>query len=111
MTTYEYEPDQVDGGGRLVRGRLVRSVTVHDAGWTDEDRGWALGERANAAAMCPGGCGHPLDESTDPDNEGEYEAPLPTVCFACLRLRKREKEYIDADPGHLFHVSKKQRNP
>ncbi|MFI7630275.1 hypothetical protein [Microbispora rosea] len=109
MTTYEYEPDTLNEDGSLVRGRLARSVTVHDALWTEEDLGWAMGERANAAALCPGGCGHPLEESTDPKLKGEWDAPLPTVCFACQTLEKRKAEYQgeDIDPGHLFHVRRK----
>jgi len=98
VTTYEYDEN----------GRLVRSVTVHDPEWTEEDYGWAAAEESNRAALCPGGCGHPLEETIDPDIE--WEAPLPVVCFACRTLAKRQAEYQrpDVEPGHLFHVQRKR---
>ncbi|GAA0403105.1 hypothetical protein GCM10009530_63870 [Microbispora corallina] len=111
-TTYEYEPDTLDEHGEVVRrGRLIRSVTVHDPLWTEEDLGWAMAERANANSLCPTGCGHYLDETTDPALEGEWEVPTPTVCFACRELEKAKAPYQadDVDPGHLFHVRRRQR--
>lgn len=107
VTTHEYEPDTLDEHGNvLARGRLIRSVTVHDPEWTEEDLGWAFAERGNAAATC-GGCGHYLDESTDPDVD--WEVPLPTICFACRALEKAKAPYQepDVEPGHLFHARRK----
>lgn len=40
-----------------------------------------------------GGCGQPLVESTDPDNEGRYVASLPHRCHACTALGHRMDEY------------------
>ncbi|MBP2704395.1 hypothetical protein JOL79_11280 [Microbispora sp. RL4-1S] len=111
-TTHEYEPDLVDETGAVVlRGRLIRSVTVHDAAWTEEDRAWAQADKANAASMCPAGCGNYLDESTDPDRAGQWEVPQPTVCFACRALEKAKAPYRanDVEPGHLFHARLQER--
>lgn len=96
VTEYEYDDT----------GRLVRSVTVHDAEWTEEDRAWAQALRAHESRLC-GGCGEHLEESTDPDVS--WEAPLPVVCFACRALEKRRAEYQkpDVEPGHLFRVVKR----
>lgn len=88
-------------------GRLVRSTTTWDALWTEEDLGWALAQDAEDAERCQ--CGHPLSETTDPDAEGEYEAPLPTRCHACTALEKRREEYRESPLGLLFSVARKPR--
>ncbi|MBX6166288.1 MAG: hypothetical protein IRY84_01385 [Thermobispora bispora] len=90
------------------QGRLVRSTTVWDPLWTEDDLAWALAQRAEDAERCSG-CGLPLSETTDPDAEGEYEAPLPTRCHACTALEKRREEYRESPPGLLFSVHRKQR--
>lgn len=41
------------------------------------------------------GCGHHLDESTDPDAEGDYEGHS-YVCFACAALDAKQREFRDA---------------
>lgn len=94
---YEYDEES---------GRLVRSVTTHDAEWTDEDLAWAQAKRRNDADACPK-CGLPLAETTDPDNEGEYEAPLPSRCHACTPREHRMDEYRESPPGLLFSVRKR----
>lgn len=97
VTTYQY--DQT--------GRLVRSVTVWDPEWTPQDVAWAQAYAEEQAARCPG-CGQPLDESTDPANEGAYEAPFPVRCFACSTLEHRQKDYRDKPEGLLFTVVRKR---
>lgn len=63
-------------------GRVVRWVAPP----------WDLGDVALAFALqrvdaetCTG-CGHPLEESTDPANEGRYLSDLPVRCHACTAL-------------------------
>ncbi|GAA2860145.1 hypothetical protein GCM10020220_056620 [Nonomuraea rubra] len=92
VTVYEYED-----------GRLVRAVTTHDPEWTDEDLGYAKAHRRNEFDKCPG-CGLPLSETTDPENEGRYEAPPPMRCHACTPLEHRKSEYTESPPGLLFRV-------
>jgi hypothetical protein len=98
VTTYEYDD----------RDRLVRSVTVHDAEWTVEDVDYAKAKRRNDAERCPGPCGLPLSETTDPANQGEYIVPDPTRCFACTELARREEQLAKAKikPGALIHVER-----
>lgn len=93
MTVYEYDE----------QGRLVRSVTTHDAEWSDEDRGYVTAHRRNEHEKCPG-CGLPLSETTDPEHEGAYEAPPPMRCHACTPLEHRKDEYKQSPPGLLFRV-------
>lgn len=96
-TTHHYDED----------GRLTHSTTVWEAEWTDEDLDWAMAEMAEAADRCPN-CGHPLSETTHPDAEGEYVAPLPTRCHACTPLEQRKEEYRESPPGLLFSVERKR---
>lgn len=80
-------------------------MTTHDAEWLEEDRDYAKGHRRLMLARCPG-CGLDLNETTDPDNEGAYEAPLPVRCHACTPLEHRKSEYKESPPGLLFRVYK-----
>lgn len=95
-TTYHYDEND----------RLTHSTTVWDPVWSEEDLAWAMAQAAEDAERCTG-CGLPLSETTDPDAEGEYEAPLPTRCHACTALEKRREEYTGSPPGLLFHVVRK----
>lgn len=86
----------------------MRSVTTHDAEWTPEDLDIVKAQRRNDAQKCPGGCGMPLSETTNPDNQGEYIIPPPIRCFACTEL-EREKERLAKQkikPGALLHVER-----
>lgn len=85
------------------RGLLVREVVTHDAEWTQEDFAYARAQRYIELDQCPG-CGLPLSETTDPDNEGKYEAPPPMRCHACTPLEHRKSEYTQSPPGLLFRV-------
>lgn len=96
-TVYHYDDD----------GRLTHSTTVWEAEWTDEDLDWAIAQAAEDADICPGGCGHHLSETTHPDAEGEYTAPLPTRCHACTPLEQRKEEYRESPPGLLFPIVRK----
>lgn len=86
VTTYEYDDT----------GRLVRSVTVHESPWTEEDLGWAKAHQQNLDDRCPGPCGLPLSETTAMAN-GEpvhsYEVELPMRCQACDELAKKQEAH------------------
>jgi hypothetical protein len=88
VTVYEYDD-----------GLLVRSVTTHDAEWAGEDLGYAKAHRRNEVGKCPG-CGLPLAETTNPDNEGSYEAPPPTRCHACTPLDHPQRGHDCDDTEH-----------
>jgi hypothetical protein len=46
--------------------------------------------------QCPG-CGGQVDETTHPDNEGEYEVGPPTRCFRCDALQRAQEPYTRLD--------------
>lgn len=82
-------------------------MTEVEPEWTAEDRAWAFADLQLEADTC-GGCGQPLSESTDPEREGGYEAPLPTRCHACTTLTAQQDKYTEARPGLLFEVHPKR---
>jgi hypothetical protein len=96
VVSYEYDDD----------GRLLREVVTHDPQWTGEDLAYAKAWRRIEADRCPG-CGLSLSETTNPDNEGMYEAPPPTRCHACTPLEHRKSEYTESPLGLLFRVFSK----
>lgn len=55
--------------------------------WLPEDRWWALALAEVEGGTCRD-CGHPLVESTSPDNEYAYEAGL-VRCFGCVAVAKK----------------------
>ncbi|MFN2636912.1 MAG: hypothetical protein ABR585_07800 [Gemmatimonadaceae bacterium] len=104
---YEYDDVFDEQGNLLIKGdRVVRAVTTHDSEWTAEDLAYAQAHRRNELDTCPG-CGFPLSETTDPENEGAYESPLPARCHACTPLEHRKFEYRESPPGLLFRVFKR----
>lgn len=61
-----------------------------------EDVEWALEYQRWEKAICSG-CGHPLDESMDPEFEGAYDAEW-VVCHACSAKEALSKETGDTAP-------------
>lgn len=68
------------------------------------DRAKALAWKLERDLICPG-CGHPLDETTDPDNEGGYRADK-VRCHACHAKGMRAETVGENDDRHglLFPV-------
>ncbi|MFC5112634.1 hypothetical protein ACFPN7_01585 [Amycolatopsis halotolerans] len=85
VTEYEYNKS----------GRLVRSVTTRSPEWTNEDRSLVKAFLEYEALTCRG-CGGFIPETTDPGNEGKYEADLPHRCHRCDALGKQQEAYADA---------------
>jgi hypothetical protein len=84
-------PLSVLRGGRPPGGR-----------WTEHDRSVAVALTLYEASLCSG-CGHPVEESADPDADPHapsgawhYEAPAPTRCHACTALAATQADYHDA---------------
>lgn len=70
-TVHEYD------GGRL-------ACSIED-GWDGEDVELALALADYEANACPG-CGHDLNETTDPANEEQYDARIQARCHRCTAL-------------------------
>lgn len=92
------------------RGRLVRSVTMREPEWTEQDRAEVLALALYRDRLCPCGCGQPYVETTSPEDGGpQYEAGR-VVCRARLALLEAQKaaETQDVVGGaRLWHVRKR----
>jgi hypothetical protein len=62
--------------------------------WTDEDRDIVMAWQVEQALICSG-CGHPIDESHDPANEGHYEAEM-LRCHACKAKGSAAHDFLEA---------------
>jgi hypothetical protein len=58
---------------------------VESPEWTDADRGLLLGLGMWEATLCPGGCGHTIDQAWHTDNDGWFEVQ-GFKCYACTEL-------------------------
>lgn len=47
-------------------------------------------------------CGHPLIETTDPENEGRYVGEPPTRCHACTALDIKQQDYTKTPQPHAL---------
>jgi hypothetical protein len=74
---------------------MVRSVTVFDEEFTEDDMRVALEWKAEDDATCSG-CGFPLAESTAVGRDDAYEAEL-IVCHGCAAGDRVEKAFKEQD--------------
>lgn len=61
--------------------------------------------------LCPGGCGHYLDEAHDDDNDRGYEV-REELCHACAAREEWQRDHEGKDrpePGTLTYVVKLPR--
>ena len=80
---------------------MVESVTVFDEDFTEEDMAAALDWQTQERLTCSG-CGFPLDETTDPRNDGRYDAEA-IQCHGCAVRDRKERGYRD-NKGDLSGV-------
>lgn len=75
--------------------------------WTDDDRTWAVALLDEEAEQC-GGCGAPLAETTDPDNEYRYVTSI-IRCHRCTEQQSAADEHYKskAKPGFLMRTELK----
>lgn len=86
----------------------MRSVTVRESEWDDEERGTVLALLDYEASTCVG-CGGYLPETTDED--AKFDASPPVRCHRCTALQVKQKEYADQrTPGALVMWPVKAKN-
>jgi len=92
VTTYEYD----------LTGRLIRSVTLPEAEWDQDDRDLALSLLAYEAELCPG-CRQPLAQTTAAGNEYRYRSGPAIRCHRCTASQQAAAAYQDSpSPEALF---------
>lgn len=74
--------------------------------WTARD--WSLAQALTQyeALLCPG-CGHPMHESMNPENDGRYTVPPPSRCYACSAVERviEAGTYDKASQPHALRFS------
>jgi len=92
------------------QGRMTRSVSRSEAEWDQDQRDMVLALTEAERGECAG-CGQPLGESTDPENEGRYRVDPPTRCHGCNALQiayEKAKDYKHPEAlrwnAHLPHI-------
>ncbi len=78
-------------------GRLVRSTTMRDAEWTDQDRTEMLALAEYRASLCPNGCGQLLEESTSRYDVGPAYEAKRTTCRACVAVTEAKRGDAEAE--------------
>jgi hypothetical protein len=83
---------------------MGRVVGPGEALWTDDDRTWAVALLEEEAEQC-GGCGAPLEETTDPANEHRYTSAI-VRCHRCTEQQSAAAAHhkSGADPGFLVRT-------
>lgn len=61
--------------------------------WRTSDRLAAVALEQYEAMLC-GGCGHPMHESMDIENDGLWKSPEPMRCHACTAIQERVKATV-----------------
>lgn len=89
-TTYDYDD----------AGRLVRSVTVREPEWSEQDRAWMLALVGYRASLCPT-CGGPIEEC-GPESEGRWQVPPPRRCYRMDVLAVEQKNSKRPRPEALM---------
>lgn len=71
----------------------------------------ALALATYEADLCSG-CGQPMTESMDPENERGYVAPPPHRCHACTAVANRAEEYREVPHAHqVLRFNAEKRAP
>jgi hypothetical protein len=88
----------------------AQKLTTYRSEWTDEDRKAALELAAYESELCPG-CGHPMSETTAPENEFKYRAELPIRCHRCTASGVAMAVYEDAPQASALFIPVHLREP
>lgn len=95
------------------RGRLVRSTTVAEPEWTEQDRAEILALGLYRSWLCPCGCGHLSEDTTSHEERGPQFTADRTVCRARLALIEAQRALDDGKQpsataaARLWHVQMK----
>lgn len=80
--------------------------------WTSTD--WALAQALTQyESMLCAGCGQPMWESMDPENEGRYVVDAPSRCYACTAVAHKVETggYEKAAHPHALRFSAELARP
>lgn len=92
-TTYTYDD----------AGRLVRSVSVAEVEWDDEQRAWMQAVVELEGKTCSG-CGGFLPDTTSIDMDERYVADHPLRCHRCTAIDVRRQQVSSKPHSVAFTV-------
>lgn len=73
------------------------------------DRAEVLALALYRSSLCPGGCGHPIDETTSHEDKGPQYDAKSTTCRACAELAVSQRAAAENNPdspAQLWQVVK-----
>jgi hypothetical protein len=83
----------------ITTGAMVETAPA----WTADDRQAAMALLDYEASLCSG-CGHPLEETTDPDKEFKYRAQMPVRCHRCTASAQAMDSFQDMPHPEALHI-------
>ena len=90
----------------------MRSVTVREPEWTEQDLAEVLAYADYEAGLCPGGCGHLLSDTTTHEDDGPEFDATATTCRACAARLEAQRAKADNNPdasARIWTISMKRR--
>jgi hypothetical protein len=113
-----WQPALITAYFRDETGQVVRTETHYDSPEFDDlDRAYILALDLYEVSLCDG-CGHPLEETTKPENSEAYVAKAPVRCHRCTAMIQAQEAYedrpqvealrwpIDFDPARVLDLEK-----
>jgi hypothetical protein len=86
---------------------MAWSETTYSPDWTDEDVSAALDYQHERSLICA--CGHPIDETTNPDDARAWIAE-PVVCNACAARERRSSSEKATPPGTKYRTRNRAKD-
>ncbi len=77
-------------------------MTTREVEWDGDQQALILGLHLKRREDCDS-CGGHLPETTDPANEGRYEAVGPFLCYSCEALGTKRDSFAKARENNPVH--------
>lgn len=87
----------------------MRSTTVRESEWDEQQRAWFLALAQHESELCPL-CGRPLAVCTAPDAEWDVTVPAPTRCHYSTAVAMARVPYEKTpNNGALMFTARSKR--
>lgn len=79
------------------QGRCLKSVTSVESEWNRDEQALMLALAEYRSELCDG-CGGHLAETTRPENDGQYDADGPYLCYRCEAIGGARARFVKDRP-------------
>lgn len=82
-------------------------MTAREPEWTEQDVAEVLAFAEYRAGLCPGGCGHLLEDTTTHEDTGPEFVATATTCRACaarLEAQRAKSDGKAANPDAVARI-------